>query len=103
MKQTTNTYVNNIKLDNLKRLHFEWNINCPVDGEKNDYEEEHEVYDGVYEIDEKHNLIVRFCEYDETLCNYQSMKVVLKAEMDKEEHTGHILSNSSSRRNFSTG
>ena len=72
----------------MKRLYFEWNINCPFDGEKNDYEEEHEVYDAIYEIDDKHNLIVQICEYDEGLCNHQSNKVVLKTEMSK--HTEHI-------------
>ncbi len=62
-----------IDFSKLKRIKYEWNIDCEIDGKKNNYEEEHEVYKGVYELDEKHLIELKVCESE---CDYQNIKLI---------------------------
>ncbi len=48
----------------IKRIHHEWNINCPIDA-KNEYQGEHEVYTAIYQIDKHTQLHVDDCEFCE--------------------------------------
>lgn len=56
--------------DKLNRNWYEWNINCPIDS-KNDFEEEHEVYQANYQVNKNTQLEVLLCEH----CNYSEEKI----------------------------
>ena len=47
--------------DDYPRNWADWNINCPVDGKENDFEEEHELYTASYQIDDNTELLVEWC------------------------------------------
>ena len=47
--------------DDYPRNWYRWNINCPIDS-RNDYEEEHEVYQANHQINDNLQLEVILCE-----------------------------------------
>ena len=57
----------------IKRIHHEWNINCPIDA-KNEYQGEHEVYTAIYQIDKHTQLHVDDCEF----CEYYKQEKIKK-------------------------